>query len=370
MVNNSIPSSSTPSSSSLKPKPRRFKRCKSFIHKMGGCYRLLFGHLTKTFMTRKSFNEFFEMLYQALKEMLPSMAQADVTTMIANAIQKEHDNLRVEITTHVIDAITNHIPLQANSFDDLQMQIEDLAIWLSLKIKFERIITTTPCRPSAIHLKDQDDHHDDAHPKGEKKKIDHHVRVKESFYSSQEKLLGLLASLGSCPSISSNDWISIVVIDAITNHIPPQADSFDDLQLQIKDLAIWLSLKIKFERITTTTPCRPSAVRLKDQDDHHDDAHPKGENSAKRQKTSEYGTYFVHKNNLDEFDMWIDGFSTDDEVPTKEVSQELMDEVSEEVDEAKLRKVVDDMLRQRCTLGEEHQYHIDQMQNYLKNDIV
>ncbi|GKD64414.1 hypothetical protein Tco_1306522, partial [Tanacetum coccineum] len=67
----------------------------------------------------------------------------------------------------------------------------------------------------------------------------------------------------------------------------------------------------------------------------------------------------------------IDGFSTDDdEVPTKEVSQELVEEVSEEVDEVKPRKVVDDMLRQRCTLGEEHQYHIDKMQNYLKNDIV
>ncbi|GKC40623.1 hypothetical protein Tco_1053007 [Tanacetum coccineum] len=28
------------------------------------------------------------------------------------------------------------------------------------------------------------------------------------------------------------------------------------------------------------------------------------------------------------------------------------------------------MLRQRCNSGEELQYHVDQMQNYLKNDIV
>ncbi|GJU71122.1 hypothetical protein Tco_1262527 [Tanacetum coccineum] len=40
------------------------------------------------------------------------------------------------------------------------------------------------------------------------------------------------------------------------------------------------------------------------------------------------------------------------------------------VDEAKLRKVIDEMLRQRCTSGDEHQYHIYQMQNFLKNDIV
>ncbi|GKE61800.1 hypothetical protein Tco_1512167, partial [Tanacetum coccineum] len=44
--------------------------------------------------------------------------------------------------------------------------------------------------------------------------------------------------------------------------------------------------------------------------------------------------------------------------------------MSEIVDEVKLRKVVDEMLRQRCTSGDEHQYHIYQMQNFLKNDIV
>nr|GEX48450.1 hypothetical protein [Tanacetum cinerariifolium] len=33
------------------------------------------------------------------------------------------------------------------------------------------------------------------------------------------------------------------------------------------------------------------AIRLRDQDDPHDDAHPEGENSAKRQKTSEYEAY-------------------------------------------------------------------------------
>ncbi|GKD48509.1 hypothetical protein Tco_1277485, partial [Tanacetum coccineum] len=35
----------------------------------------------------------------------------------------------------------------------------------------------------------------------------------------------------------------------------------------------------------------PSAIRTRDQDDPHDDAHPEGENSAKRQKTSEYEAY-------------------------------------------------------------------------------
>ncbi|GJR91664.1 hypothetical protein Tco_0215675 [Tanacetum coccineum] len=59
-----------------------------------------------------------------------------------------------------------------------------------------------------------------------------------------------------------------------------------------------------------------------------------------------------------------------DELPTEKVSQELVDEMSHTVDEAKLHKVIDEMMRQRCTSGDEHQYHIDQMQNFLKNDIV
>ncbi|GKC80306.1 hypothetical protein Tco_1131080 [Tanacetum coccineum] len=47
-----------------------------------------------------------------------------------------------------------------------------------------------------------------------------------------------------------------------------------------------------------------------------------------------------------------------------------MEEISLTVDEAKLKKLADEMLRLRCTSGDEHQYHIDQMKNFLKSDIV
>ncbi|GKA72944.1 hypothetical protein Tco_0779160 [Tanacetum coccineum] len=73
----------------------------------------------------------------------------------------------------------------------------------------------------------------------------------------------------------------------------------------------------------------------------------------------------------DDFDFWTDSYaSDDDEIPTKQVSQDIMEEVSLTIDEAKLRKMADEMLRQRCTSGDEHQYHIDQMKNFLKSDIV
>ncbi|GJV51777.1 hypothetical protein Tco_1447518 [Tanacetum coccineum] len=111
---------------------------------------------------------------------------------------------------------------------------------------------------------------------------------------------------------------------------------------------------------------------------------------CKEDKTSEHGTYVFgelssgqvneselgpstlgNQEQLDDFDFWTDSYATDDdELPTEKVSQDLVEEMSQIVDEAKLHKVVDEMLRQRCTSGDEHQYHIDQMQNFLKNDIV
>ncbi|GJZ29549.1 hypothetical protein Tco_0574196 [Tanacetum coccineum] len=148
-----------------------------------------------------------------------------------------------------------------------------------------------------------------------------------------------------------------------TSSIPDQQyqlylDMKADPQLQQQDIAIWLALQMNFERnIVLQTACRTSAVLLRDQDDPHDDAHPEGENRNQEQD--------------DDFDFWTDSYaSDDDEIPTKQVSQDIMEEVSLTIDEAKLRKMADEMLRQSCTSGDEHQYHIDQMKNFLKSDIV
>ncbi|GJY06538.1 hypothetical protein Tco_0373592 [Tanacetum coccineum] len=187
--------------------------------------------------------------------------------------------------------------------------------------------------------------------------------------------------------------ISSQVNDAITNHIPSQVDSSvmsymsgHVLHVQQDDLPIWLALKYKFERLhMATTPCRPYAVRPRDLDNPHDDAHSEGENSSKRQKTSEHGTFVFgesssgqdyecepglsmsgNQDQSDDFDFWTNSYASDDDVlPNEKVSQELIDEMSQTVDEAKLRKVVDEMLRQQCTSGDEYQYHIDQMQNFF-----
>nr|GEU93690.1 integrase, catalytic region, zinc finger, CCHC-type, peptidase aspartic, catalytic [Tanacetum cinerariifolium] len=139
-----------------------------------------------------------------------------------------------------------------------------------------------------------------------------------------------------------------------TNSVPEQQYQLyltmkDDPQLQQQDIAIWLALQMKFERLQIPqTTCKTPVVRPRDQDDPHDDAHPEGENSAKQQKTSEY-----------EAD--VSGESSS----RKDNEQEQGPSTS-----TKLKKIADKMLRQRCTSGDEHQYHIDQMKNFLKSNIV
>ncbi|GJZ78156.1 hypothetical protein Tco_0642828 [Tanacetum coccineum] len=232
------PSSSTPSSSSpkfklyptnrllslFKPKTGRFKRYKSFFDELQGCYGYLFEHLKTRFMPRKKFNGLI---------MERQQSQADVAKMIEDAIQQECENLRAEISSQINNAITNHIPSQVDS--------------------------------------------------------------------------------------SVRNYMS--------GHI---------LHFQQDDLPIWLALKYKFERIhVSDTPCRPSAVRLRDQDDPHDTAHHEGENDAK----SESGpSTSGNQEQLDDFDFCTDSYATyDDELSTKKVSQELMNEMSQTVDEAKLQ---------------------------------
>ncbi|GJS54747.1 hypothetical protein Tco_0628109 [Tanacetum coccineum] len=132
-----------------------------------------------------------------------------------------------------------------------------------------------------------------------------------------------------------------------TLHVhPTKAASYSihDLQYQLylkmKDdeqvrKSIWWSLKIKFEKPAPfVIPYRIAAIRTRNHEYHHDDdTRPKGESSTLEQ--------------LDEFDAWMDDFGTDDdEVPSKEISPELLEEISREVDEAQLQKAVIDMLRE------------------------
>ncbi|GJZ96436.1 hypothetical protein Tco_0668770 [Tanacetum coccineum] len=191
----------------------------------------------------------------------------------------------------------------------------------------------------------------------------------------------------------------------VTNIVPPI--NVDDEEDEITDEVFELRRRVKGKNVEETrispipsptrSPRNLSTLVSSDTeklqeltDDPHDDAHLEGENSAKRQKTSEYEAYVSGESSSgqvnveepgpstsgnqeqdDEFDFWTDSYaSDDDEIPTKQVTQDIMEEISLTIDEAKLKKMADEMLRQRCTSGDEHQYHIDQMKNFLQSDIV
>ncbi|GJS76411.1 hypothetical protein Tco_0726292 [Tanacetum coccineum] len=139
----------------------------------------------------------------------------------------------------------------------------------------------------------------------------------------------------------------------------------DAIQQERENLRTTISSQVN-DAIANHIPSQ-TVVRPRDQEDPHDDAHPEGENSAKRQKTSKHGTFVSgessyaqdyesepglstsgNQDQLDDFDFWTDSYATDDdELSTDKVSQELVEELSQTVDEVKLHKVVNDMLRQR-----------------------
>ncbi|GJY77043.1 hypothetical protein Tco_0482159 [Tanacetum coccineum] len=164
-VNNPPPSSSTPSSSSpksklsatnhlsslFKSKNGHFKRYKSFFDELQG--QIMEESLPKMVDDRvKELKKTQVPVYVAQGLIMEKQqSQANVAKMIVDVIQQERENLQTEISS-----------------DNSQLQQDDLPIWLALKYKFERLhVSDTPCRPSTIRVRHEDNPHNDAHPEGE-----------------------------------------------------------------------------------------------------------------------------------------------------------------------------------------------------------
>ncbi|GJT90741.1 hypothetical protein Tco_1079586 [Tanacetum coccineum] len=139
---------------------------------------------------------------------------------------------------------------------------------------------------------------------------------------------------------------------AIDNHIPSQVDALDDLMMMI--IPEGENHGTSGRRTLSMIDICLENLRL-----------------YKLMKEERGPSTSGNQEQVDDYDFWTDSYaSDDDEIPMKQVSQDIMEEVSLTIDEAKLKKMADEMLRQRCTSGDEHQYHIDQMKNFLKSDIV
>ncbi|GKD59680.1 hypothetical protein Tco_1297189 [Tanacetum coccineum] len=219
--------------------------------------------------------------------------------------------------------------------------------------------------------------------------VDTYVKEQVKKQNTKEEMERMIAKAILQERGNTQAEISSQIQKAIDNHIPSQVDALVRSYMSGHILHVH-----PVQSQTSSVPEQQYqltyAVCPRDQDDPHDDVHPKGENSAKRQKTSEYEAYVSGESSsgqvneeergpstsgnleqVDDYDFWTDSYASDDyEIPMKQVLQDIMEEVSLTIDEAKLKKMADEMLRQRCTLGDEHQYHIDQMKNFLKSDIV
>ncbi|GKF06767.1 hypothetical protein Tco_0037435 [Tanacetum coccineum] len=117
--------------------------------------------------------------------------------------------------------------------------------------------------------------------------------------------------------------------------------SSDQLADNLHDVMMETLPSLVKEKVTKQVK-KEVSVQVRNQhsnlDDPHDDARPEGENSAKRQKTSEYEAYVSGESSSgqvnveepgpstsgnqeqdDEFDFWTDSYaSDDDEIPTKQ----------------------------------------------------
>ncbi|GKD52846.1 hypothetical protein Tco_1286233, partial [Tanacetum coccineum] len=334
----------------FKTKPARFKRYKNFFQELQGRYTYLFGHLKERFLSRKSFDTLTDYLQEVMVKSLPTM----VNTHIKKQVKKQvPEQVRDQVLVYVAEGLIM----------ERQKTKEEMERMIAKAILQERMNIQAKISSQI------------------QKAIDHHI-------PSQVDALVRSYMSGHILHVHPAQSQTLSVLE---QQYQLYLSMKNDPQLQQQDIAIWLALQMKFENLQVPqTTCRPSAVRPRDQDDPHDDAHPEGENSAKRQKTSEYEAYVSgesssgqvneeergpstsgNQEQVDDYDFWTDSYaSDDDEIPMKQVSQDIMEEVSLTIDEAKLKKMADEMLRQRCTSGDEHQYHIDQMKNFLKSDIV
>ncbi|GJW88163.1 hypothetical protein Tco_0163503 [Tanacetum coccineum] len=261
-----------------------------------GRYGYLFAHLKKRFMPRTSSDQLADNLHDVMMETLPSLVKEKVT-----------EQVKKEVPVYLAEGLI------------LERK--------STKEETERLIAKAILQERG-HMQAQ---------------------ISSQIQNAIDNAIPSLVD-ASVRNYMSGHILHVHPAQVHSSSIPEQQHQLylaikADPLLQQQDISIWLALKMKFEKTQVPhTACRPSAVGPRDQDDPHDDAHPEGRVVQKGNQEQD-----------DEFDFWTDSYaSDDDEIPTKQVSQDIMEEISLTIDEAKLKKMADEMLRQRCTLGDEH----------------
>ncbi|GJT48698.1 retrovirus-related pol polyprotein from transposon TNT 1-94 [Tanacetum coccineum] len=289
----------------FKAKPARFKRYKNFFQELQGRYTYLFEHLKERFLSRKSFDTLADHLQEVMVESLPTM-----------------------VDTHIKEQVKKQVPEQVR--DQVLVYVAEGLILERQKTKeeMERMIA------KAI--------------------LQERGNIQAEISSQIQKAIdNQIPSQvdASVRSYMSGHILHVHPAQSQTLSVPEQQYQLylsmkNDPQLQQQDIAIWLALQMKFENLQKTFVY---------------EAYVSEESSSGQENKKERGpSTSGNQEQVDDYDFWTDSYaSDDDEIPMKQVSQDIMEEVSLTIDEAKLKKMADEMLRQRCTSGDEHQYHID-----------
>ncbi|GJS85036.1 hypothetical protein Tco_0751577 [Tanacetum coccineum] len=286
----------------IKAKPNRFKRYKTFFHELQGRYGYLFAHLKKRFMPQTLSDQLADNLHDVMMETLPSLVKDKVTEQVKKGVPAQ---FRDQVPVYLAEGLI------------LERK--------TTKEETERLISKAILQERGRMQAHMSSHIQNAIDNAIPSLVDASVR-----------------------SYMSGHILHVHPAQVQSSSVPEQQHQLylamkDDPLLQQQDIAIWLALQMKFEKTQVPqSACRSSVVRTRDQDDPHDDAHLEGENSAKRQKTSEYEAYVSGESSSgqvnveepgpstsgnqeqdDEFDFWTDSYaSDDDEIPTKQVTKE------------------------------------------------
>ncbi|GKB02972.1 hypothetical protein Tco_0831061 [Tanacetum coccineum] len=268
----------------IKAKPNRFKRYKTFFHELQGRYGYLFEHLKKRFMPRTSSDQLADNLHDVMMEMLPSLVKEKVTEQVKKEVP-------VQVRDQVLVYLVEGLILERKS----------------TKKETERLIA---------------------------KAILQERRHMQAQISSQlqNAIDNAIASLvdASVRNYMSGHILHVHPAQVQSSSVPEQHQLYlamkADPLLQQQDIAIsWL------RRLQCAKRQKTSEY----------EAYVSGESSSRQVNAEEPGpSTSGNQVQDDEFDFWTDSYaSDDDEIPTKQVTQDIMEEISLTIDEAKLKEV-------------------------------
>ncbi|GJT47137.1 hypothetical protein Tco_0955852 [Tanacetum coccineum] len=217
----------TPIPSPLDPLGPTYLRIRQFLRIIARMCRrqgIRMQHMKKTFVTNSYFQEILEKVNEALKEIVPKLAQSATNDLINDNLPRIHmQKMVLNVHPTISTSATSTFDLQQELYlkmeSVLQSKVDDPKLWNALKAKYEKSSASTDsCRYDAFRKCDHDDHPgDDAPPDGEKSaKRQKMSRSSKSARGSLSKKLAKESNISTSDQPQQQDfdaWVDIPVID-------------------------------------------------------------------------------------------------------------------------------------------------------------